>query len=127
LRQQLALANALAIQPEFRNLINSLEFKNDSFSAQLFPPEYFEIQAQTAKEMIERDRNNPSVILWGLSGEVDDPEKSVDAPVGMCHRSSFGRRQRGKPVRTRACSPVGSHLDGKDSKIINLFETVANA
>jgi beta-galactosidase len=41
-------------------------------------PEYFEIQAQTAKEMIERDRNNPSVILWGLSGEVDDPEKSVD-------------------------------------------------
>ena len=41
-------------------------------------PEYFEIQAQTAKEMIERDRNNPSVILWGLSGEVDDPEKSID-------------------------------------------------
>lgn len=41
-------------------------------------PEYFEIQAQSAKEMIERDRNNPSVILWGLSGEVDDPEKSVD-------------------------------------------------
>jgi beta-galactosidase len=41
-------------------------------------PEYFEIQAQTAKEMIERDRNHPSVILWGLSGEVDDPEKSVD-------------------------------------------------
>jgi beta-galactosidase len=41
-------------------------------------PAYFEIQAQTAKEMIERDRNNPSVILWGLSGEVDDPEKSVE-------------------------------------------------
>lgn len=41
-------------------------------------PEYFEIQAQTAKEMIARDRNHPSVILWGLSGEVDDPGKSVD-------------------------------------------------
>lgn len=40
--------------------------------------EYFDIQAKTAVEMIERDRNNPSVILWGLSGEVDDPEKSVD-------------------------------------------------
>jgi beta-galactosidase len=41
-------------------------------------PEYFEIQAKTADEMIVRDRNNPSVILWGLSGEVDAPEKSVD-------------------------------------------------
>jgi beta-galactosidase len=41
-------------------------------------PEYFEIQAQASKEMIERDRNNPSVILWGLSGEVDDAEQSVD-------------------------------------------------
>ena len=41
-------------------------------------PEYLEIQAKTAVEMIERDRNNPSVILWGLSGEVDAPEKSVD-------------------------------------------------
>jgi beta-galactosidase len=41
-------------------------------------PVYFDIQAKTAKEMIVRDRNNPSVILWGLSGEVDDPEKSVD-------------------------------------------------
>jgi beta-galactosidase len=40
--------------------------------------EYFAIQAQTAQEMIVRDRNNPSVILWGLSGEVDNPEKSVD-------------------------------------------------
>ena len=40
--------------------------------------EYFEIQEKTAVEMIERDRNNPSVIMWGLSGEVDDPEKSVD-------------------------------------------------
>ena len=39
---------------------------------------YYEIQAQTGKEMIVRDRNNPSVIMWGLSGEVDAPEKSVD-------------------------------------------------
>jgi beta-galactosidase len=39
---------------------------------------YFDIQAQTAREMIVRDRNNPSVILWGLSGEVDNPEKSVE-------------------------------------------------
>ena len=40
--------------------------------------EYFDIQEKTAVEMIIRDRNNPSVILWGLSGEVDNPEQSVD-------------------------------------------------
>lgn len=40
--------------------------------------EYYDIQEKTAVEMIERDRNNPSVIMWGLSGEVDDPEKSVE-------------------------------------------------
>jgi beta-galactosidase len=39
---------------------------------------YYDIQQKTAKEMIVRDRNNPSVIMWGLSGEVDDPERSVD-------------------------------------------------
>jgi len=49
-------------------------------------PEYFAIQAQTAKEMIERDRNNPSVILWGLSGEVDDPEKSVEVVTKILQR-----------------------------------------
>jgi beta-galactosidase len=49
-------------------------------------PQYFEIQAQTAKEMIERDRNNPSVILWGLSGEVDDPQKSVDVVSKILQR-----------------------------------------
>ncbi len=49
-------------------------------------PEYFEIQAQTAKEMIERDRNNPSLILWGLSGEVDEPEKSVDMVRNILQR-----------------------------------------
>jgi len=49
-------------------------------------PEYFAIQAQAAKEMIERDRNNPSVILWGLSGEVDDPEKSVEVVTKILQR-----------------------------------------
>jgi beta-galactosidase len=48
--------------------------------------DYFEIQALAAKEMIERDRNNPSVILWGLSGEVDDPEKSVDVVRRIAQR-----------------------------------------
>lgn len=40
-------------------------------------PDYFEIQAKTAEEMIVRDRNNPSVILWGFAGEVESARKSV--------------------------------------------------
>ncbi|MCX6621369.1 MAG: DUF4982 domain-containing protein [Acidobacteria bacterium] len=40
-------------------------------------PAYYAIQARTAQEMIVRDRNNPCLVLWGFSGEVDAPEKSV--------------------------------------------------
>ncbi len=40
-------------------------------------PEYFDIQAKTAEEMIVRHRNNPSVILWGFAGEVESAQKSV--------------------------------------------------
>jgi beta-galactosidase len=39
-------------------------------------PEYVAIQSKQAEEMILRDRNNPSVIMWGIAGEVDQPEKS---------------------------------------------------
>ena len=49
-------------------------------------PEYSEIQAKTADEMIVRDRNNPSVIMWGLSGEVDAPEKSVEVVTKLLRR-----------------------------------------
>ena len=40
-------------------------------------PEYVAIQGKQAEEMILRDRNSPSVIMWGIMGEVDQPEKSV--------------------------------------------------
>ena len=45
--------------------------------------EYYEIQARTAEEMIVRDRNNPSVIMWGFSGEVDEPMKSAEVVVAL--------------------------------------------
>ncbi len=38
-------------------------------------PEYKAIQAQGCKEMIDRDRNHPSVILWGFEGELDSAGK----------------------------------------------------
>lgn len=49
-------------------------------------PEYVEIQSKGAEEMILRDRNNPSVIIWGMAGEVDEPEKSADMVVGILNK-----------------------------------------
>lgn len=49
-------------------------------------PEYFAIQAQNAEEMIFRDRNNPSVILWGFQGEIDQPEKSVPVVTDLLRK-----------------------------------------
>lgn len=48
--------------------------------------EYFDIQAQGAKEMIQRDRNNPSVIMWGMGGEVESAEKSVEVVTALLKR-----------------------------------------
>lgn len=49
-------------------------------------PEYVAIQTKQAEEMIFRDRNNPSVILWGISGEVDQPEKSAEMINGIVNK-----------------------------------------
>jgi beta-galactosidase len=45
--------------------------------------EYVAIQSKEAEEMIFRDRNYPSVIMWGISGEVDQPEQSTDMIAGI--------------------------------------------
>lgn len=37
------------------------------------PDEYIQNVVQMAREMIERDRNHPSIILWGIAGEVNAP------------------------------------------------------
>jgi beta-galactosidase len=45
-------------------------------------PEYIDVQSKTAEEMILRDRNHPCVIMWGFSGEVDDPQKASAHVIG---------------------------------------------
>jgi beta-galactosidase len=48
--------------------------------------DYLNIQAKTAEEMILRDRNHPSVILWGFQGEIDQPEKSVSVVTALLNK-----------------------------------------
>jgi beta-galactosidase len=49
-------------------------------------PDYVAIQSKGAEEMILRDRNNPSVIMWGMAGEVDEAEKSASMVAGLLNR-----------------------------------------
>jgi beta-galactosidase len=39
------------------------------------PDQYVANVMQMAKEMIARDRNHPSIVLWGIAGEVNAPQK----------------------------------------------------
>ena len=39
------------------------------------PEQYIANAEQMAKEMIQRDRNHPSVIVWGFAGEVNAPKR----------------------------------------------------
>jgi beta-galactosidase len=53
------------------------------------PEEYTANVLQMAEEMIQRDRNHPSVILWGIAGEINAPlsvSKRVVAAVAKKYR-----------------------------------------
>ena len=53
------------------------------------PNEYINNVLAMAKEMIARDRNHPSVVLWGIAGEVNAPHsvsKRVVASVAQAYR-----------------------------------------
>jgi beta-galactosidase len=39
------------------------------------PDEYIANVSNMAREMIRRDRNHPSVILWGIAGEINAPKR----------------------------------------------------
>lgn len=39
------------------------------------PDEYISNVLTMAEEMIRRDRNNPSIIVWGIAGEINAPQK----------------------------------------------------
>lgn len=46
------------------------------------PSEYIANASHMAREMIQRDRNHPSVILWGLAGEINAPKRVSLKVVG---------------------------------------------
>ena len=46
------------------------------------PDEYIANVLRMAEEMIRRDRNNPSVMVWGIAGEINAPLKVSQKVVG---------------------------------------------
>jgi beta-galactosidase len=47
------------------------------------PSEYIANVSNMAREMIRRDRNHPSVILWGIAGEINAPKRVSQRVVEM--------------------------------------------
>ena len=81
-------------------------------------PEYVAIQTKEAEEMIFRDRNNPSVILWGISGEVDQPEKSSDMIGGIVNKYKALDPTRPATMHAPRIEPVMAVLD-----VVGLYST----
>lgn len=50
------------------------------------PEEYVANVSNMAREMIRRDRNHPSVIVWGIAGEINAPTKISAQVVGTVSR-----------------------------------------
>jgi len=73
--------------------------------------EYFAIQAQTADEMIARDRNNPCVILWGMEGEVDAAEKSAGVVTALVERLRELDPTRLVTMQDARVDGIKAHLD----------------
>ena len=69
------------------------------------PPEYIANVLKMADEMIRRDRNNPSVIVWGIAGEINAPlsvsKRVVEAVVRKYRELDPSR-------------PVAMHSPGND-------------
>jgi beta-galactosidase len=72
------------------------------------PDEYIANVTNMANEMIERDRNHPSVIVWGIAGEVNAPPK-----VSMRVVKAVGKKYREldptRPVAMHA--PRGEEIE----------------
>ena len=67
--------------------------------------EYIPNVFRMAEEMIRRDRNHPSIIVWGLAGEVNAPLKTAKEVVGAVTR----KYRQLDPTR-----PVAMHYPGSE-------------
>ncbi len=74
-------------------------------------PEYFEIQARTAEEMIVRDRNHPCVILWGMEGEVDAAQQSAGVVISLVEKLRELDPTRPVTMQDARVEEVKQHLD----------------
>jgi beta-galactosidase len=72
------------------------------------PDEYIKNVSRMAVEMIERDRNHPSVILWGIAGEVNAPKKVSKQVVEVISRK-YRELDPTRPVAMH--SPRGEEIE----------------
>jgi beta-galactosidase len=80
--------------------------------------EYVTNQTKQAEEMISRDRNHPSVILWGLAGEVEQPDKSPGMIVGILNRYRALDKSRPVTMHDPRVEKIKAELD-----VVGLYKT----
>jgi beta-galactosidase len=72
------------------------------------PKEYTANVLNMAREMIVRDRNHPSVILWGIAGEINAPKK-VSMAVVEATANFYRKLDPSRPVVMH--SPRGDEIE----------------
>jgi beta-galactosidase len=72
------------------------------------PAEYIENAATMAREMIARDRNHPSIVLWGIAGEINAPQ-SISTRVVAATTKLYKELDPSRPVVMH--SPRGDEIE----------------
>jgi beta-galactosidase len=83
--------------------------------------EYLAIQSRGCEEMIRRDRNHPSVIMWGFEGEIDSARQHVEPVRALVRKLQELDPSRPATMQDARVEEVKQALD-----IVGLYSTFEN-